>query len=250
METALIALRCLLLCCLLLPCATARASEFVLYAYHLKPPYIIDRDKQLGLYYDLARFLNERIPGHSFRTVYLPRRRLEHELQLGRLNGLVIGVNPAWFKDETRSRYLWSPPFLRDQDVVVSLAAAPVAYEGPESLVGKHVGLSMGYYYYGVDELVRAGRLTRDDAINEEVSLDKLALRRVDAIIVTRRTLDFLGRHRADWRRQFHVARKAHDEFDRMILIPRELAAIVPELAFVLGPIMNDPDWTRIVSGH
>jgi polar amino acid transport system substrate-binding protein len=244
------ALRRLALCCLLCACAPLGAAEFTLYAYHLKPPYIVDRERQVGLYYDLARLLGERIAGHTFKLVYLPRRRLEHELELGRLGGLVVGVNPAWFKDETRTRYWWSPPFLHDQDVVASLASAPVAYEGPESLVGKHVGLSMGYYYFGVDELVRAGRVRRDDAINEEASLEKLVLKRVDAVIVTRRTLDALARQRPEWRRQFHVARKPHDEFDRMILVPREQAAIAADLQAVLGPIMHDAEWSRTVGGY
>lgn len=244
--------RSLLLCCLAWCAALplASAAEVVLYAYHLKPPYLIDRDKHSGIYYDLARYLNARIPDHTFKTVYLPRRRLEHELELGRLNGLVIGVNPSWFKDEKRTRYLWSPPFLRDQDVVVSLASAPVEYEGPESLVGHHVGLSMGYYYYGVDELVRAGRVQRDDAINEEITLGKLALRRIDSAIVTRRTLDYLYAGHASWKHQFSIARKPHDEFDRMILIPKEFAFIAPDIAAVLGPIMHDPEWARIIRAH
>jgi polar amino acid transport system substrate-binding protein len=247
---AVTALRFLLLCCLLLPARPATAADITLYAYHLKPPYIVDRDKQIGIYYDMARYLNERISGHTFKTVYLPRRRLEHELELGRLGGLVIGVNPAWFKDETRTRYLWSPPFLRDLDVVVSLSKSPVGYEGPESLVGKHVGLSMGYYYYGVDELVRAGRVQRDDAVNEETSLEKLMLHRVEATIVTRRTLDYLVSHKPEWKHVFHVAKKPHDDFDRMILIPQEFASVAPDLSTVLGPIMHDPEWAKMVSGH
>lgn len=242
-------LRYLLLFCLLWP-AWCGAAEIILYAYHLKPPYLVDRDKRSGIYFDLARYLNTRIAGHTFKTIYLPRRRLEHELELGRLNGLVVGVNPAWFKDESRTRYLWSPTFLRDQDVVVSLAAAPVPYEGPESLVGRHVGLSMGYYYYGVDELVRAGRIQRDDAINEETSLEKLSLHRIEAAIVTRRTLEFLYSHRGGWSQHFSVAKKPHDEYDRMILIPKEFAFIAPDINAVLGPIMHDPVWAKMVHAY
>jgi polar amino acid transport system substrate-binding protein len=244
------ALRCLLFCCLGWLAAPSGAAEIMLYAYHLKPPYLIDRDRQTGIYYDLARYLNARIPGHTFKTAYLPRRRLEYELEMGHLNGLVVGVNPAWFKDESRTRYMWSPPFMRDQDVVVSLASAPVAYEGPESLVGHHVGLSMGYYYFGVDELVRAGRIRRDDAVNEEASLEKLALQRIDAAIVTRRTLDFLYKRKPGWQHLFSVAKKPHDDFERMVLIPRELSFIAPELDAALGPILHDPEWVRLLHAH
>ncbi len=242
------ALRGLIMVCLMLVAVPGSADdEIILYAYHLKPPYLIDLKKQVGLYFDLARYLNARIVGHKFKTVYLPRRRLEHELELQRLDGLVVGVNPSWFRDESRTRYLWSPPFLRDQDVVVSLAEAPVAYEGPESLVGHKVGLSMGYYYYGVDELVRAGRVTRDDANNEEISLEKLALHRVDSAIVTRRTLDFLYVQRPAWKALFSVAKKPHDEFDRMVLIPRQYAGLLPDIAAALGPIMHDPEWEKLL---
>ena len=236
----------LLMLVLLLP-ATAAGAEITLYAYHLKPPYLIDRERHVGLYYDLARYLNERIANHTFKTVYLPRRRLEHDLEVGRLHGLVVGVNPAWFKDETRARYLWSPPFLRDEDVVVSLLEHPVDYEGPESLVGRTVGLSMGYYYFGIDELVRAGRIQRDDAINEESSLDKLARRRIDATVVTQRTFDYLMRLRPEWAGKFRIARKPHDQFDRMILVPKEFAHLLPDLNAALGPATHDPAWQKFL---
>ncbi|MES2298841.1 MAG: hypothetical protein V4582_17485 [Pseudomonadota bacterium] len=227
--------------------ARAAAEEVILYAYHLKPPFIIDREQRTGIYYDLATYLNERISGHTFRTVYLPRRRLEHDLELGKLHGLVVGVNPAWFKDDTRARYHWSPPILRDEDIVVSNKSAPINYDGPESLVNRRVGLSMGYYYYGVDELVSSGRITRDDAVAEDITLDKLFLKRIEAAIVTRRTLDYLERTRPQWKDQFYVAKKPHDEFDRMVLIPHEFAALVPDLNAALGPIMRDPAWQAMI---
>ena len=240
-------LRRVLIWLVLLAPGWAAATEVILYAYHLKPPYIVDREKGVGLYYDLARYLNEHVPGYTFRTVYLPRRRLEHDLELGRLNGLVVGVNPNWFKDEARTRYMWTPPILHDDDIVVSLKTRPVKYEGPESLVGKHVGLAMGYYYFGVDELVRANRVRRDDAISEEASLEKLLRERVDAAIVTRRTLDFLLRRHPDWQGRFYVAHTPHDSFDRMVLVPKEFGYLMPDLNAALGPILHDPEWQGMV---
>lgn len=233
-----------------LVCAPAAADEIVLYAYHLKPPYLIDRNKQAGLYYDLARYLNQHVSGHTFKTVYLPRKRLETDLENGRLHGLVVGVHPTWFRDAARTRYLWSPPFMTDEDVVVSLHSDPVQYDGPESLAGKHLGLSFGYYYYGVDELVKSGRIARDDAVSEEASLDKLARKRVDATIITRRTLDYMLRHRADWQQQFYVARKPHDAFERMILIPREFSSAAPAITHALAAILQDPAWQKVLRSY
>jgi polar amino acid transport system substrate-binding protein len=236
-----------LLVSLLFASIPAMAEEVILYAYELKPPFVVDRDKQSGIYFDLASYLNERITGHTFRTVYLPRRRLEHDLELGKLHGLVVGVNPTWFKDDARTRYHWSPAILHDADLVVSQRAKPVVYAGPESMVGRRIGLPMGFYYYGVDELVQAGRVQRDDAVNEEFCLDKLALKRVDVVIVTQRTLEFFERTRPQWKAQFYVAKKPHDEYDRMVLIPHEFAALLPDLNAALGPIMRDPAWLGMI---
>lgn len=222
---------------------SVRADEVVLYAYHLKPPYIVDAEQGVGLYYDLARYLNERIGEHRFTTVYLPRRRLETELEQGRLKGLVLGVNPLWFKDESHTRYLWSPAFMNDEDVVVSRSEQPLRYEGPDSLVGLRVGLPTGYYYYGVDELVKAGRIERDDAVSEGANLGKLMLGRVDAIIISRPTLDYYLRHHADWSGRFYVAAKPHDRFDRFVLVPKNYADLLPDLNAALGGILRDPVW-------
>lgn len=229
----------------------ARAEDVVLYAYHLKPPYIVDEAQRKGLYYDLAQELSKRVRGYTFRTEYLPRLRLERDLEKGTLKGLVVGVNPAWFKDLAHTRFLWSPPFMHDTDVVVSTPQHPLAYEGPQSLVGKKVGLSRGYYYFGVDELVADARVLRDDADGEEANLTKLLLGRVDAVIVTQRTLDYLQSHHSDWHNAFFVAPKPHDAYDRMVLIPREFAAVAAPLAAALGQLQQDARWrSRLKSAN
>ena len=220
-----------------------QAMEVLLNAYHLKPPYIVDADRGVGLYYDLARYLNERISAHQFKMVYLPRRRLESDLELGRLKGLVLGVHPIWFKDETRTRYLWSPAFMQDEDVVVSRTDKTINYDGPDSLVGKRVGLPTGYYYYGVDELVRSGRIIREDAFSEGANLGKLALGRIDAAIVSRPTLEYYLRHQPEWTGRFFVASKPHDRFERYILVPKEYAEVLPDLTAVISAMERDPVW-------
>jgi polar amino acid transport system substrate-binding protein len=228
----------------------ALAADFTLYAYHLKPPFIIDADKRQGLYFDMAAYLTERMPGHTFQTVYVPRRRLELDLETGRLKGLVLGVHPLWFKDESRTRFHWTPAVLHDEDVVVSRRDKPVNYEGPDSLVGKKLGLVGGYYYFGVDELIRAGRIEREDSFDESANLGKLLLGRLDVTIVTRRTLEYLQRHQPEWKGKFHIAAKPHDSFDRFILIPKDYAQYVSEITAALGGIERDPVWRAKVESY
>lgn len=123
----------------------ASIQTLPLYAYHLKPPYLSDLQRREGLYFDFAEMLSLRAPGLRFRTEYLPRRRLDQELAAGRLDGLVLGVHPTWFRDPERRIHLWSPPFMHDADVVVSRQEQPVIYTGPASLTGLRLALPRGY---------------------------------------------------------------------------------------------------------
>ena len=65
-----------------------------------------------------------------------------------------------------------------------------------------------------------------------------------------RRTLVYVLRQRPQWKNSFLVAKKPHEEFDRMILIAHEFAALVPELTAMLGPITRDASWLRRVGGY
>ncbi len=235
--------RRLFLSTLTLPLLAQAAEEVTLYAYHLKVPYMHHLGHQEGLYFDLAELLTLRIPGLRFRVQYLPRRRLEADLVAGRLNGLVVGVHPSWFKDKERTHYLWSPPLMRDADVVVSRHDKPISYSGPESLVGLRVALPRGYYYFGVDELVREGRIHREDSESEETALIMLSLGRADATITTRRTLYALLAQRPGLRGKFHVAAQPHDEYERFILIPPGQAHLHKPVSEAVLQLARDPAW-------
>ncbi|WP_269532444.1 ABC transporter substrate-binding protein [Chitinimonas sp. BJYL2] len=235
--------RILLLVCCAFALHTAQAAVVVLYTYHIKPPYIVDADKEVGLYYDLASWLNKRTRKHHFKVEPMPRKRLDAELEAEKLDGLVIGVNPVWFKDKARTRYLWTQAFMSDIDLVVSRREKPIPYSGPESLTNLRIGLPAGYYYFGVDELVKAGKVIRDDAANEGANLQKLASGRVDAIIVSRPTLDYFIRQQPAWQTRFSIADIPHDAFDRHILIPKTLGHLLPELNAALANLGRDPEW-------
>ena len=222
----------------------ARASpDVVLYSYHLKPPYLEHLGRRQGLYFELADLLSLKVPGMRFRTEYVPRRRLEADLIAGRLTGVVVGVHPSWFKDSDRSHYLWTPALMRDADVVVSRHEKPISYTGPESLLGVRMALPRGYYYFGVDELVRAGRISREDSESEETALMMLTLGRAEATIITRRTLYTLLARRPGLRGRLHVASQPHDDYERFILVPKDQPALHKALSEAVLQLAKDPAW-------
>lgn len=234
---------------LLLTVLPAFARDIVIYDYHLKPPFIVDVDKRQGLDFDIAAYLSART-GYHFRLEYLPRNRLNRMIDLNTLDGLVIGANPAWFGDAKQTRFLWSQPYLQDDDLVISLRQGPIDYSGPDSLRGLRVGFPEGYYYTGISELADAGALMRDNAPTEEQNLLKLLAKHIDVTIVSRSTYDYLLRQHPDWTNRFFVAAQPEEHYDRRLLVPRSLAEAHRKLQAVLEKLPRDPAWKKLVERY
>ncbi|CCQ12213.1 hypothetical protein PALB_31140 [Pseudoalteromonas luteoviolacea B = ATCC 29581] len=188
-----------------------------LYVYHLKAPYIIDLTEEQGLYYDIAALFNRHQDSVQFITHYLPRKRLDKLIEDNQLDGLVLGVNPIWFGDVNRQKYLWTNSLVEDVDDFVSNKNKPFEYEGRATLIGKTVGGILGYRYFGVDELAQEEKLERVNT-NEELQLLEMVLKgRLDTAIVSRKTRRYLERQN-DWKGVFHISELPHDRFTRHIM--------------------------------
>ena len=227
----------------------AFGRDVLIYDYHLKPPFIVDVDRRTGLDFDIAAYLSART-GYRFRLEYLPRNRLNRMIELNTLDGLMIGVNPAWFGDSKQTRFLWTQPYMQDDDLVISLHQGPIDYSGPASLKGLRVGFPEGYYYTGISELADSGELMRDNAPTEEQNLLKLLAKHIDVTIVSRSTYDYLLRQHQDWANRFFVADQPEEHYDRRLLVPRQLADVHRKLQAVLDKLPRDPAWKTLVERY
>jgi len=232
-------------------CTSSGAADDAvpLYAYHLKPPFIIDEDKRLGLYYDFASYINAKRGYSALHTEYRPRKRLDIEVAKSDFSGLVIGVNPLWFGDKDRTKYLWTPVLMHDRDEVVSRLDRPVDYQEPHSLRGMVVGLPRGYYYFGIDELVAQGLLVREDVDSELQCLQQLERGRIMAAVVSRSTLDYL-RNIEQYQPNIYISQKPHDDFDRFVLVSHKQQAIYDWLVPLMKKLPSDPDWQKILARY
>ncbi|MBB3167411.1 substrate-binding periplasmic protein [Simiduia aestuariiviva] len=195
------------------------------YAYHDKPPYMIDKVQAQGEYYDLVRYLNEVGQEFQFELRYLPRNRVERLLEQNQLDGPVLGVNPLWFNDPNEEVYLWTSPVFFDQDVFVSRAVAPFDFAGVDSLHGKQACLVLGNYYLGVTESIQRGVLRKVATARESVILEMLDLGRCDFGIISLSLLRYF-QEQHQWQGRYHVAQTPHDTFARRILVPRTQSAL------------------------
>lgn len=233
-------------------CALSQAAEprvVTLYVYHLKPPFIVDLPRERGLYYDFADFLNSKGGAYRFRTLYLPRNRIEHELEQGELDGVLLGVSPVWFRDKDEEKYLWTPPMYQDQDEIVSRVATAFDYQGPESLAGKSVGGVLGFTYFGIDQMVAQGKVARRNTVGEREVLQMVLKGRVDVGIVSRSTLDYLSTFEGLGDTLYRSA-QPHDRYARRMLVPRHDKALYDFLSLVLRDLDEDGDWQAILARY
>jgi polar amino acid transport system substrate-binding protein len=221
------------------------AEEINIYTYHDKPPFVVDKSNQQGLFFDLATYLSFKLPQHSFKTLYIPRRRLDHLIENDTLDGIVVGVSPIWFKDKTEQNFLWLDPIMEDQDDFISLASRPFEYRDKSSLTDKTIIAVAGYYYFGVNEMVQKGEMLRIDTIGEQQVIELLAKQRADFGIVSQSVFMYLARHKLIEPSLFYLSNKPHDSFKRRAFVSRNDTELYKQLKPVFANIANDDDWHK-----
>ena len=240
-------IRAIIFALLLIPIASfaARAPKIPVYIYHLKPPLVINANDQSGLYYDIIKYLNQKITDYQFEIVYVPRKRINLMLERKQLKGMVLGVNPLWFKDKDENKHLWTARILTDRDEIVSLRETSIEYIDLNSLNGKVVGGVRGFYYQGINELVSKGSVTRVDSASELDLFDLLLAKRIDLAVISRSTFNYMiGRQK--WHMYFHLSKKPHDIFDRRIMVPKTSREIFDVVAPVIDEMAYDQEWRKI----
>lgn len=235
--------RSCLLVCLCLLARVALADERVsVYTNVDFAPLVIDAEH--GLYPDLVAYLNRHgPPGLQFHLEPLPRKRMQVLLDENQLDGIIIGMMPRWFADEARSKYLWTEPFFHDSFVLAALPGQPVDLDRVRE--GLHIGVTLGYVYPGIDEWIAAHRLQRSEAPSEAANLDKLALGRIDAAVVTGSVLRYYLKMHA-LPRPFAMTELPGQKTERRILLPQTQRALFERLAPVVRALADDPEWQRI----
>ncbi|MCP4134022.1 MAG: amino acid ABC transporter substrate-binding protein [bacterium] len=229
-----------------IPGVLSSAETVKVYTYHLMPPYIIDEKKQTGIYYDFSRYMNSKTKKYKFVTRYTPRKRLNQLIKNKKLDGILLGVNPTWFKDRARVKFLWTSAIIKDRDEVVSNKQRKVRYTGPQSLKGMRLGGVRGFYYFGIDDLVKKKQITRDDSHSETANLKKLLRQRLDITIVSTLSLKYLVK-KYNWQNKFYVSPKPHDSFKRHVMIPRSKRKLYNHISPIVRKMLNNPKWKRML---
>jgi polar amino acid transport system substrate-binding protein len=229
-------------------CPAARAETITVYTSANFAPLVIDGSR--GIYYEAIDYLNKQAgDGTRFRLAYLPRKRLQMRLEDGTLDGIVIGMMPQWFDDVAQKKYLWTTAFAIDHFVLVSRTDHPLQIDAPQGLAGKSIGLTLGYVYPGIDQWIQRHGLLRQDAISEEINLEKLRRGRIDCVAVSESAARYFVRLHG-----LHASLALVDlpgrATERRFLVPLGRSDLFDKLAPIVKHMREDPLWLRMTSKY
>lgn len=151
-----------------------------------------------GILHDLQTRLAQKV-GRRAEQLVLPRLRVQRMLARGEID-VRCYIHPTWLA-EPQQRYVWSVPFMVQQDLIVGRKDA--ADLPPERLEGERLGTVLGFRYPRLEALFASGQLQREDARTQELALEKLDAGRYRYAVSSRLALDWFNRHQpADQRLQ------------------------------------------------
>jgi len=182
-----------------LPCAAADAQEktgLVMFIAHADvPPYSLREPKpeNHGILMDVLRAVTAPL-GYAVTAWRLPDKRGWDMLENGGVD--VYASAREWI--ENPDRFLWTDPFMANEDVLLCLVDKPLAYAGPKSLHGTTVACIKGFVYPALEDHFRPGGIIRMDATSPEAMLELLVRGRADAVLVNRTEIQWILRARRD----------------------------------------------------
>ncbi len=159
------------------------------------PPYIIQDPggKDEGSLVEVFKVISKSM-GYQVIAKQLPDKRGWAMLREGTVDVHIKAKK--WVK--APESYLWSDPFLLNEDVLIFRANSTLSFASVDSLIGKSVAAIKGFVYPAMEPFFDSGKILRIDVTSPYTMLDLLALGRVDAALVNRSETQWLFRTRPD----------------------------------------------------
>lgn len=216
-----------------------------LWNYHDFPPFAREGAKP-DLSKNLAQWLTQKSGGRfEFQVNTIPRKRLDLLLEEGK-SGVVLWVNPEWFRVTDGDPFLWTSALVQDANAVVSHRNSAFEYKGPRSLHGKSVVLVSGYDLPALTEMAQKGDITLV-RVSRELSAMSMLLsdRPVDVAIVSGLGAQHIGAQleSAD---KLHVSEQSHNQFGRHLMITPDLPEVADFLQQAVSQLRGGDEWCAI----
>jgi len=231
------------LMCLGLPASAAQ--EIQLLTDYTTRPYAVDGVAPADSYtVRLAQWLSQQSAGrYHFVPRQVPKKRLLKMLENPNWRGVVAWVNPDWFADPERKRFLWSERVMRDFAVRISRRSDKVVFAQGHPLKSARFGGLSGYVYPHYEADFNSGLLVREDAQNDLSSVLKLKHRRIDLILLQASSLAYIRTEVADFDQWAYVDPQPDALLERYLFTSHLNAEVMAFINQTLPKLAQDPAW-------
>lgn len=213
-----------------------------LYTYLDKPPYIVNKDRAVGLNYELVKLLNQFSTKYLYRLVYLPKKRA---LDRVANHGALLWTNPLWVDDLERRKYEWINNLIIDTELYISNDPS-IQYNDATSFFGKTVVGVRGYYYSNLEESFQQNKISRVDVKTETLVPIMLIKKRADIGIVNYQTYIYAQSESSAIASQLFIVKGYKKDFFRSILTSKSQSAVKQDIDDWFQSPKGRIDWLRI----
>jgi ABC-type amino acid transport substrate-binding protein len=197
-----------------------------------------------------VEYLNKKSKGNpNFKIEVVSRAQLDKVVASPDFSGAVAWVAPAWFKDKDKTTYLWSNPVIEDANVVLSNASQKIEYKDPSSLKGKQLGGITGHKYAGIDDLVSAGEIKREDADKERTNLRKLEAGRIEATLLPLSTANYLL-NEMNLASKLFIAPTPHSSYTRHVFVSKKSPEVQKLVNDAIADMSKDSGWQSTLAKY
>lgn len=155
-----------------------------------------------GILHDIMISLATQV-GRPAEFHLLARARVQSAMERGEID-IRCYVAQSWVPNQPGD-YIWSTPLFVQRDLLVS-AKPPLLTVLPHNLPVQNIGTVLNYTYPSLQPQFDSGQLTRDDARNQELVLQKLEAGRYRYAVSNQWTLDWFNQKLTPDKQLYSVA--------------------------------------------
>lgn len=168
--------------------STAETLKVVLYDGGSPPLFFAKGDSNTGIYVDLLNEIGA-VSGHQFEFQYYPTKRAMVLFEEGAID-VEVGINPAW-RSSSKVPGEYSVPFGQSEDVVIFQQGKAKPVTSADDLSGQKVGTIKGFYYAGYMDAFASKSINRQDSLDEDKLMQKMAGGRLDAAFIRKEAVQY-----------------------------------------------------------
>jgi polar amino acid transport system substrate-binding protein len=130
---------------------------------------------------------------------------------------------------------------------LISSKQTPFDYDGPQSMRGRTLGGLSGYVYLHLDDLAKAGELTRVNASSVEENIKRVINNRIDTALVTESTARYMTT-KLNVKDKIHFSKNNHQDICYKMICCSLDEALKKALCKVTDGMLTDSQWVNTAS--